>query len=142
MLLPIAGCLPSNMCVTSLTTSPQHHLVAKFPFRFCMVLPLISASYSYTPFVSLSSMLHTANHKKRFKPHQKDAKSPIPPATNMTTTRSPPGNLKAQKVLQTPLSFISGTLKAMGSQYGHVIHSIEISVTLFLALMAYTPRGP
>ena len=46
------------MCVTSLTTSPQHHLVAKFPFRFCMVLPLISASYSYMPFISLSSMLH------------------------------------------------------------------------------------
>ena len=43
------------MCATSLTTSPQHHLVAKFPFRFCMVLPLISASYSYTPFISLSS---------------------------------------------------------------------------------------
>ena len=42
----------------SLTTSPQHHLVAKFSFRFCVLLPLISASYSYTPFISLSSMLH------------------------------------------------------------------------------------
>ena len=59
VLLPIhCWLLPSNMCVTSLTTSPQHHLVAKFSFRFCMVLPLISASYSYTPFISLSSMLH------------------------------------------------------------------------------------
>ena len=49
---------PSPSCVTSLTSSPQHHLVAKLPFKFCMMLPLISGSYSYTPFISLSSMLH------------------------------------------------------------------------------------
>ena len=52
------------MCVTSLTTCLQYHLVAKLPFRFCMVIPEISASCSLTPSTSLSFMLGT--HDQQF----------------------------------------------------------------------------
>ena len=49
MLLPIAGCSPSNMSVTSLTTSPQHHLVAKFPLQVLYdVTPDISIILHFT----------------------------------------------------------------------------------------------
>ena len=59
--LPIAGCSTSNMCVTSLTRSPQHPLVAKFLFKPYMVSPLISASSSCTPSITQFSMLPMIN---------------------------------------------------------------------------------
>ena len=47
--------------VISLTTSPQHLLVAKFLFKSCMVSLLISASSSCTPSTSQYSMLPMIN---------------------------------------------------------------------------------
>ena len=43
---------------------------------------------------------------------------------------------------ETLLSLTSATLKDMGSQFGHVIHSMLTSLTLILTIKDYIQRGP